>query len=366
MLLPPVVGAVAWFAIKAALTVASALLCFRMARGPGREFPPWAMGLVLLLSLRPILSDLHHGNINLMILFLIVGTLYLWTRGRDIPAGLTLALAISYKVTPALFVPYFLYKRSWRVVLWTGLGMGIFLLVVPSVVLGPEFNGECLAMWWHRIIRPFAVSGFASPQEINQSMVGVLTRLLTAVTVSEDRNNLHRAVNLVAWDPARVALGIKALSVGMVGLLAFFCRTRADRRDDPRLFGEFALVVLTMLFVSERSWKHHYVTILLPVTYMVYRAAVLPGPSRVRTTLAGALALTELLMASTSSELGGLIARDGHKLAQAYGMFLAAGVVLYAATAWRVEVERREPAGGPGRVVPRPHVGAPGVPARST
>ena len=26
-----------------------------------------------------------------------------------------------------------------------------------------------------------------------------------------------------------------------------------------------------MLFVSERSWKHHYVTLLLPYTYLVYR-----------------------------------------------------------------------------------------------
>ena len=31
-------------------------------------------------------------------------------------AGLILALSISYKVTPALFIPYFVYKRSWRTV----------------------------------------------------------------------------------------------------------------------------------------------------------------------------------------------------------------------------------------------------------
>ena len=55
----------------------------------------------------------------------------------------------------------------------------------------------------------------------------------------------------------------------LLGLLAFLCRTKTTDRRDPRLLGEFALVVLTMLFVSERSWKHHYVTVLLPYTYLV-------------------------------------------------------------------------------------------------
>ena len=45
-------------------------------------------------------------------------------------------------------------------------------------------------------------------------------------------------------------------------------------------------------------------------------------------------------MASTSSEFGGLFFhREGHKLAQFYGMFFWAGVILFIATAWRVKVE---------------------------
>ena len=80
--------------------------------------------LVLLLTLRPILGDLHHGNNNLLILFLIVAMFYAWRRGYDIGAGLLLALATSYKVTPALFFVYFAYKRSWRTVGWGVAGHG--------------------------------------------------------------------------------------------------------------------------------------------------------------------------------------------------------------------------------------------------
>ncbi len=363
MMLPPVPGALCWFVLKAALTAGSIWMCFRMVRSEKRPLPSYVQAMVILFSFRPILSDLHHGNNNLVILFLVVATLYAWRKGYDVLAGLSLALAISYKVTPALFVPYFLYKRSWRTVGATCVGMGLFLLVVPSLIIGPTFNGECLATWWHRMLSPFLSKGFISPQEVNQSMVGVLTRLLTDTKTGDGRYDVHLDLNLVSWPPRVVGLLVKGLSVGLVGLLALFCRTRTDRRDDPRLLGEFALVVLTMLFVSERSWKHHYVTLLLPYTYLAYRVGVARVSGRVRWLLGSAMVLSALLMATTSSELGGLFARhQGHKIAQGYGMFLWAGVVLYIATAWRVWVERTRDwndNNGDGSLVPGPTHHAP-------
>ncbi len=147
MTLPTVTGAMCWFAIKVLLTTATLIMLFQIARPPGRPYPPMFRSLVLLLSLRPILGDLHHGNNNLLILFLVVAMYYAWRRGLDLGSGLLLGLATSYKVTPALFFVYFAYKRSWRTVGWGLLGLGIFLLIVPSAVIGPEFNGECLGMW---------------------------------------------------------------------------------------------------------------------------------------------------------------------------------------------------------------------------
>ncbi|WP_422926450.1 glycosyltransferase family 87 protein [Singulisphaera sp. PoT] len=344
--LPKLTGAITWFTLKVALTTISIWLCFRMVRPAGsRTLPSWIQGPVILLTLRPIMGDLHHANNNLIILFLIVASLYSWRKGYDILAGLILALAISYKVTPALFVPYFAYKRSWRTVGATCVGMVLFLFVVPSMIIGPSFNLECLATWWKRMMSPFIIKGNSSSQEINQSLPGVLTRLLTETKVGGGRYDNHLDLNIVAWDPATVKMLVKGTTLAFVGLLALLCRTKTTRRDDPRLLGEFALVVLTMLFVSERSWKHHYVTLLLPYTYLVYRAASPKSPRYVRYGLIGALVASALFMASTSTEMGGLFIRGvGHKIAQGYGMFLWAGMILYIATAWRVWVEKNDTA----------------------
>jgi hypothetical protein len=95
-----------------------------------------------------------------------------------------------------------------------------------------------------------------------------------------------------------------------------------------------------MLFVSERSWKHHYVTLLLPYTYLSYRVGVAGLSPAVRKVLGVALAISAVMIASTSTEIGGyFLHHQGHKIAQAYGMFLWSGVILYVATAWRVRAE---------------------------
>lgn len=339
MSLPPVVGAMTWFAIKIALATAALVMCLRIVRPENGSFPPFFQSAVLLLSLRPILGDLHHGNINLLILFLIVTMFQAWREGYDFLAGILLALAISYKVTPALFIPYFAYKRSWRTVGATVLGLFLFLLFVPSLIIGPRFNLECLTMWWRRMLTPFLLEGSTSPQEINQSMVGVLHRLLTEIPPGTNRYDLHLDVNLVSWPPELVSYLVKSLAVGLVGLLALFCRTREQDRRDPRYLGEIALVVLTMLFISERSWKHHFVTLLLPYTYLVWE---LYSPTRKlapRLLIGGALLASFVLMATTSTEVGGLFAEGrGHEIAQGYGMFLWAAVLLYTAVAWRLRV----------------------------
>jgi alpha-1,2-mannosyltransferase len=347
MSLPPVEGAMVWFTLKASLAALSILMCLRMVRLGDKPVPSWVQAMVMILSLRPIMSDLHHGNNNLIILFLVTATLFAWRKGYDVLAGLILAYAIAFKVTPGLFLLYFLYKRSWRTVGATALGMGIFLLIVPSLFLGPQFNGVCLGTWWHRILSPYVTNGKVGDQEINQSLIGVLSRLLTTPTRTGEYS-IKIPVNFVDWDPQRVSQGLKMLSFGLLGLLAWLCRTRYERRDDPRLLGEFALVVMIMLFVSERSWKHHYVTLLLPYTYLAYRVGVGGLSTRVRVILGGALLVSAIFMATTSSEVGGFFAHGqfaGHKLAQAYGMFLWSGMVLFIATAWRVRVEGKIPPG---------------------
>ena len=374
MVLPPVVGALIWYGLKVAMVAWCALKLTQMVRGTnGPRLPAWGLALILLLSFRPILSDLQHGNINLLILFLVVATLNFWRKGKDFPAGITLALAICTKVTPALFLPYFLWKRSWKSVGWCLAAIPIFLIVIPSVVLGPTYTLTGLNSWRSNIISPFVEGDvIKSTQEVNQSMVGVLTRLLTESRELAPHGNggTRFDLNLLDLDKAKVTVFVKGLAIALVLLGAFLCRTKETGRDDPRLLGEFALVVLTMLFVSERSWKHHYVTLLLPLTYLCYRVATPLASSGTRKALLTALAVFAAMMATTSSEVGSFFAGgEGHEYALYYGMYFWSGVVLYLALAVRLWQERTNDLYHPGFVSSKvaspsgPHFGT--VPQRA-
>src|SRR5437763_1757587 len=71
---------------------------FRLVEEPGRPCPVWAKALAVALSLRPIIGDLSHGNINIFILFLVVGALLAFRKRHDLGCGLLLGLAIACKV----------------------------------------------------------------------------------------------------------------------------------------------------------------------------------------------------------------------------------------------------------------------------
>ena len=125
-----------------------------------------------------------------------------------------------------------------------------------------------------------------------------------------------------------------------------------------------------MLFVSERSWKHHYVTLLLPLTYLCYRVATPLASSGTRKALLTALAVFAAMMATTSSEVGSFFAGgEGHEYALYYGMYFWSGVVLYLALAVRLWQERTNDLYHPGFVSSKvaspsgPHFGT--VPQRA-
>ena len=113
---------------------------FRLVQGTGVPFPPWAKALIGAAQSPADHRRPDHGNINLFILFLVIAGLYAFHKGRQLGGGLLLAFAIACKLTPALFVPYLVWKRSWRALVGCSLGLFLFLWVVPSCFLGWNNN----------------------------------------------------------------------------------------------------------------------------------------------------------------------------------------------------------------------------------
>ena len=365
--LPPMAGSIAWYALKAAMAVLALIWSFRLCGSERRPPPWWATMLAVSLSMHPILGDLSHGNVNIFIAFLVIGALEAFRRGRDVVAGVALALAIACKLTPALFLPYFGWKmvlaaasayRAGRPVLPAVLGSGgavltsclaglaLWLLVVPGAALGWGHNLSLLGRWYDGMVRPFVVEGRVTSEHANQSIPGVVFRLLTSkpsdLEYDEETGRPFPSEfhNFVDLDSASARWVIRVFQAAWVLAILALCRAPlagpGGRRDGVRLAAEFALVLLGMLLFSERTWKHHGVTLMLPFAVLATALAAYRPGTTVRQLTCGVLALVAILTLVPSS-LGG----EAQDLALTYGSHTAAFLLLTAAVCAVLWTEKR-------------------------
>lgn len=339
-------GGLCWFYLKVCMTLAAFFWTFRLIESPEQPFPAWAKALAVVLSLRPIMGDLTHGNINLFVLFLVVAALFAFRQGYDIWSGLLLALAIASKVTPALFVPYFVWKRAWKTLAGCAVGLILFFWLVPACYFGHERNQTLLTSWTDQMVKPFVVHGVVFYSELNnQSLPGLVFRLAThspSFSMYIDGRDYWPVEyhNLVTLEVATARWLIRVCMLLFAALIVYSCRTPTASRQDWRLAAEFGLVLLGMLLFSERTWKHHCVTMLVPMAVLCYYLATQATAWQIRGYLVGSLAAVTLLMASTSTIK---LQRwdEFAELAQVYGAYLWASLVLV--TALVVLLRRPEP-----------------------
>jgi alpha-1,2-mannosyltransferase len=234
----------------------------------------WRLAAPLLpvaVLVEPVRTTLAYGQINVILMALVSFDCLLpetWWRigGRRVgwPRGALIGVAAALKLTPAVFVLYFVARRQWRAAATTGLS---FLAVTGvGALLAPHDS----ARYWTKMvfdtgrIGPLAFAG-------NQSLNGMLYRA-----------RLTGSAEQFAWLAA-------AAAVGVLGLIAV---SRAARANRP-LFA-LGLTACTALLISPVSWSHHWVwaaPILLTAVLTAYRA-------RDRRTLALSAAGLALFLAS--------------------------------------------------------------------
>ena len=176
------------------------------------------------LWLEPVAMTLFFGQINVVLLALVVGDLALPDRIKG--KGIGIGLAAGIKLTPLIFIPYLLFTRRVKAAAISALtfavtvGLGFVLLPHASAV----FWGERLA----RPDRHFHLD--------NQSLNGAILRLT------------HAGPHAHAyWLAAAVVVGIAGLATSIL----------ASRRGHELL--GLVVCAATGLLVSPISWSHHYV-----------------------------------------------------------------------------------------------------------
>jgi alpha-1,2-mannosyltransferase len=177
--------------------------------------------------LEPIDSNFDFGQINVVLMTLVIADCV--PRRTPWPRGILVGLAIALKLTPAVFLLYFLLRRDTRALL-----TAVASLATVSLI-GLVLAGRDSVEYWTQTVRHTDRIGMAT-LNTNQNIAGVLARL-----------GIGDSVRTVLW----VALCCAVLT------LTVWAVRRALAAGEPVL----ALVCTAMfgLLVSPVSWSHHWV-----------------------------------------------------------------------------------------------------------
>jgi hypothetical protein len=328
--LGPVAGSVAFAALKLACAAFTLAVALRLAFA-NRAVPALAAVIVVALTARVIASDVSHGNTNLVVLGVLAAALLAHERHMPALCGLFVAFASVLKLTPLLFVLFFLVRRDRAALLGFASGLVLFAIALPGALLGFAWNLELLAAFGQQMVLPYLEGRpltLLVTEHTNQSLFGVLARLTTDSIAIEARTGVWESdvrIGLVHLDTAAFTWLHRGVAFALVAATIVALFVRNAKSDGLRAF---ALLSLAMVALSERSWKQHYVVLVFPLAYLV--AVAFERPGRARSFALAALVLSALTHALSGE---GLLGERTSDLLEAHGAFLLGALALFAATA---------------------------------
>jgi alpha-1,2-mannosyltransferase len=330
--LPRPAAQLVWVAMKLPLAIAVFLLTLAVARRSGAPVTPGAAVLVLAGWAFPVVLDMQEGQLNFVVLLPLVAALYLAQEQERVPAiaaGILLGLAAAFKVTPFIFIVYFAWRRRWIVAGTALLSVIVWSTIVPGAVFGWSQTWIWLGEWFRIMIVPYVGSG-AVVYAASQSFGSVAWHLLSRVPLFEttrDGETVAHYMNVMHLGTDAVFAFVRG--VMLVVLLFGLWWMRRPLRDlrSPRYLAEIAAVAAFMLWFSERTWIHHYVSFVLTLAAAaaVTSDAASPEPLRRRARFA-------LLMFAAAAlpltEVGRVAGPDVIDWVQGAGVYLVASVLV--------------------------------------
>ena len=233
--LPLAVARVGWDFVSVGALAYSAVITLKLAGyRPSRIMVAGVTAAVL--PLDPMYQTLFLGQINLILLALILTDVWRVSQGRD--AGIGVGIAAAIKLTPAIFIVFFLLARRTKAAF---IAAGTFILCgLIGFLIAPRAS----KLYWEHLSHDTKRVG--APYISNQSPYAA------AIRIAGGQGHIG-----TWWI-------IIPLAFAVIGLTA--AAILARRQD---WLGATAVTGTTGLLVSPISWAHHWVWILPALVLLV-------------------------------------------------------------------------------------------------
>jgi hypothetical protein len=213
---------------------------------------------------------LTNGHTDLIIAALVIGGCLPAMSHRPLARPIQLGLGAAAKLTPLLFVPWFLLRRGLKpavVILLVVLGVNL----LPDLIFPPHSGRTRLADWAERFLTPVAQhpGQWATAPDFNHSLPGFF----------------HRFPATLPFHAAFIALLALLALTALATLLAPRPGKKPGSPENESLQPfEIGMILCLMLLLSPASSKPHFCILLLPA-WALARAALVTHQPFLRTLL---------------------------------------------------------------------------------
>jgi len=273
------------YAVAAGCLVLTIMLFHRMLCGASQS-KSWSRVFVGMgagaLTLQFILNDLDDGGPHLILLGILAGGIYAIWVGRERLGAALVGLGIVLKVTPALFLLLFLWKRQWRLACYTMLAVVLWIML-PVLYMGPVSWWDHHVEWTQNAVLSVLDRQAEGRQEnelqkANLSLRHTMLRYLVTYPNTHLLRRVDRAYKPVLDLPSPVANGIVGVaSLGLIGVFAWSSRRAFQGPGDPSWARDSAGTLMLALFFSPITWDQHLVWMIPSACVVVAAAARVSG-----------------------------------------------------------------------------------------
>jgi alpha-1,2-mannosyltransferase len=193
----------------------------------------WPVLLAALINFPPVLSHLFWGQLQLLLLLMLVGSWLCLRRERNVAAGVLLGLVIALKIFPALLIVPLLVQRRWRCVAAAAF--------TATLALTLSFAAVGWDQGWFYLTRVLP--------DVNR-LLGQYSPGNNSIT-STIRNAIGNG-----WVTDGLSLAIRTAIVGAVAFGAWRLRKNSAQAC--------ALGVTMLMLVPPVIWEHYFVLAYLP------------------------------------------------------------------------------------------------------
>jgi len=314
-LLPIKAAAGVFFGINFILTILLFRLSFHLARdavvfSEKQGFVIYA--LALLCIFRYILLVWDSGQVTLLMDVFVLLCLSALIKDRQEAAGAFLAVAILIKYTPAIFLPYFILIKKPKVVLWTIIFAGLFLML-PSLVVGLHENFSYLTSWIPSIIATSLDHGSYIDCK-NQSIFSMVLRFFSPTQYNS------QLISLSFIHAMRVAY-VLAFLLYVVALIPV-------KKGTNRLVIDFILIFICMILFNPNAWMTNFMGLVMPFLFLIQYSMV----QRPRPWLVVAVVVMACVLINITSQ--SLVGADMERSGNIYSLTTMGALVLFMALAW--------------------------------